>query len=59
MSVPSAEHLKIAIIQSLCRQGYRVQNGIIQLPDNPTKDDFRALNGLALQKKLEVSGPSV
>ena len=55
----SAEYLKTAIIQSLCKQGYRVQDGIIQLPDNPTKDDFRALNELALQKKFEVSGPGV
>ena len=59
MDVPSAEHLKAAIIQSLCKQGYRAQGGTIQLPDNPTKDDFRALNELALQQKLEVSGPGV
>jgi hypothetical protein len=59
MNVPSAEHLKIAIIQSLRKQGYRVRDGIIQLPDNPTKNDFRALNKLALQKKLDVSGPGV
>ena len=57
MKVPSAEHLKTAIIQSLCKQGYRVQNGIIQMPDNPTKDDYRALNKLALQKKLDLSCP--
>jgi DNA repair exonuclease SbcCD nuclease subunit len=57
MNVPSAEHLKTAIIQSLCKQGYRVQRGIIQMPDNPTKDHFRALNELALQKKLEVLVP--
>lgn len=59
MNVPSAEHLKVAIIRSLRKQGYRVRDGIIQMPDNPTKDDFRALNELALQKKLEVSGPGV
>jgi hypothetical protein len=34
-----------------------VQDGIIQLPDNPSKDYFRALNELAPQKKLDVSGP--
>jgi len=42
MNVPSADHLKIAIVQSLRRQGYRVRDGIIQMPDNHTKDYFRA-----------------
>ena len=55
----SAEHLKIAIIQSLCKQGYVVQDGLIQMPDNPSKDDFRNLNKLAVQNKLNVSGPSI
>jgi len=40
MNLPSVEHLKTAIIRSLCKQGYRVQGGIIQMPENPTKDDF-------------------
>lgn len=59
MNVLSAEGLKTAIIQSLCNQGYRVQNGMMQMPENPTKDDLRALNELALKKKLEVSGRGV
>jgi len=54
-----AERLKNGIIRSLCQQGYRIQDGIIQLPDNPTKNDFRTLNELALQNKLKVSGPGV
>ena len=40
MNVPSVEHLKIAIIQSLCKQGYRVQDGVIQMPDNLIKIIF-------------------
>lgn len=59
MNVPSADHLKIAIVQSLRKQGYRVRDGVIQMPDNPTKDYFRTLNELAIKKKLDVSGPSV
>ena len=55
----SAEYLRTAIIQSLRKQGYSVHDGTIRLPDNPTKDDFRTLNELALQKKLGVSGPGV
>ncbi len=59
MNVPLAELLRSAIIRSLRKQGYRVHDGIIHLPKDPTKDDFRALNELALHKKLEVSGPGV
>jgi hypothetical protein len=54
-----AENLKNAIIQSLYKQGYKIQDGIIHLPDNPSKDDFRTLNKLALQKKLEDSKPNI
>lgn len=54
-----AEYLKRAIIESLCKQGYKIQDGVIHLPDNPSKDDFRALNRLALQKKLEESKPHI
>ena len=59
MSVLSADHLRTAIILSLRKQGYCVKNGIIHMPGNPSKDDVRALNELALLKKLELSGPGV
>lgn len=59
MNIQSAKQLNTAIIQSLRNQGYRVQNGIIQMPDNPTKSDYRALNNLAVQKKMERSGPAI
>lgn len=59
MSAPSAEHMRTAIIHALRKQGYRVKNGVILMPEDPSKDDFRALNTLATQKKLEKSGPGV
>ncbi|MGA7577877.1 MAG: Druantia anti-phage system protein DruA [Desulfobaccales bacterium] len=59
MSLLTADHLRGAIIQSLRKQGYRVEDGVINLPKDKSKDDFRALNELAIQKKLEKSGPGV
>jgi len=55
----TAEDLRHNIIQTMLGQGYRVEQGVIQLPENPSKEDFRALNKPALQKKLEKSGPGV
>jgi hypothetical protein len=54
-----AENLRCAILQSLCKQGYEIQNGVIHLPDNPSKDDLRTLNKLALQKKIEDAKPHI
>ncbi len=59
MTVLSAEELRNRIIHALCKQGYRVQDGVIQMPENPSKEDYRALNELALERKLEVSGPAI
>jgi hypothetical protein len=59
MTVPSAKYLRKEIIQSLRRQGYSVRQGIIQIPENASKDDFRGLNKLAIKKKLEKSEPSI
>jgi len=59
MSAPSAEHIRTAIIQALRKQGYGVKNGVILMPEDPSKDGFRALHTLATQKKLEKSGPGV
>lgn len=59
MGTPSAEYLRAAIIKSLRKQGYRVKNGVIHMPEDPSKDDYRALNVLAMQKKFERSGPGV
>lgn len=36
-----------------------MQDGIIQMPNNPSKGYFRALNELAPQEKWDVSGPGV
>lgn len=59
MNPPSTECLKTAIIQSLRQQGYAIRNGLIRMPENPTKDDMRTLNALAIQKKMEASTPGI
>ncbi len=59
MNAPSAGYMRTAIIRSLRKQGYKVKDGAIHMPENPTKDDFRSLNELAVQKKLAKSGPGV
>jgi hypothetical protein len=55
----SAEYLRKAITHSLRMQGYSIKRGMIQLPGDPGKDDYRALNALAVKKRLETSGPGV
>jgi hypothetical protein len=57
MTAPSAKYLRKAIIRSLRRQGYSIKRGLIQIPKNPSKDDYRSLNKLAIKKKLKKSGP--
>lgn len=59
MTVPSAKYLREEIIRSLRRQGYSVRRGLIQIPENASKDDYRGLNKLAVKKKLEKSEPRV
>lgn len=54
-TVPSVERITSAILESLCKQGYIVQDGLIRLPENPSKDNFRNLNRLAIQRKREAS----
>lgn len=59
--IPSVliDKLKIDILESLSRQGFRVKGEHIYMPENPTKNDFRNLNNLAMEKKLKKSGPGV
>ena len=59
MSIPTPENLKKDIIKALKIQGYSVKRGVIQMPENATKEDYRRMNQLAVQKKLEVSGPGI
>jgi len=59
MTGPSAQYLRDAILRSLRKQGYLVKCGVIRLPKDPSKDDYRALNEMAVRKKLEKSGPGV
>ncbi len=59
MATPSAKYLRKAIIRSLRKQGYSVRGGLIQMPDDLSKDDYRDLQAMAVKKKLEISGPGV
>lgn len=59
MSIPTPEDLKKNIIKALRIQGYSIKRGVIQMPENATKEDYRRMNQLAVQKKLEVSGPGI
>jgi len=59
MSKISAKSLKGAIIRSLRQQGYSVKRGVINMPEHPSKDDYRGLNKLAVKKKQAKSGPGV
>ncbi len=59
MKVPPKSQLKKAIIETLKKQGYRVRGGVIKMPKDPTKDDYRQLHTMAVAKKLEKSGPGV
>ncbi len=59
MDTASTDFLKAAVIQSLLRQGYTIRNGLVRMFESPTKDDFRALNALAVQKKIETAAPGI
>lgn len=59
MKAPSAKYLRSAIIRSLRKQGYLVRRGVIHMPKDPSKDDYRALNEMAVKKRIEKSGPGV
>ena len=59
MSSPSAKWLRTAIIRSLCKQGYSISHGMIRMMEDASKNDYRALNEMAIRKKLEKSGPGV
>ena len=58
-AIISAKDLRKDVIRSLRRQGYSVKRGLIQTPENASKDDYRSLNKLAVKKKMEKSGPRV
>ena len=59
MPTPSVKCLRDAIISSLRKQGYSVSNGVVRLPRDASKDDYRTLNQMAVRKKIEKSGPGV
>ena len=47
------EELKAAILQSLCEQGFKVQNDRIVLPPGLDKDGIRALHAHAVRRQRE------
>lgn len=55
MRVKSRNKLKRAILRSMRMQGYLVRNGLIALPENPSKDLYRRLNELAAKKKQQTA----
>jgi hypothetical protein len=50
-----ARKLRSAIIRTLNKQGYRVKGGLIQAPDDLTKDDIRTMQQLAIQYRRSVA----
>lgn len=55
----ASQELKQAIVKALRKQGFTVRRGLIEMPPQPSKEDYRALNTLAVAKKLAKSGPGV
>src|SRR5438094_8211172 len=51
--------LRLAIVRSLKKQGFRVRDGRVHLPVDATKDDLRRMHSLAVARKRTVSEPSL
>lgn len=52
-----SEELKKSIIAALIKQGYKVNGDVILPPDNSSKADYRRMNELAVDHKLQLSAP--
>jgi hypothetical protein len=59
MRVAKKDDLRKRIIGALRVQGYRVHDGVIGIPQDSNKDDFRRMNELAVARKMQKSGPYV
>lgn len=57
MRAKSKSKLRLAVLRSLRRQGYRIINGAIRAPENHSKDSIRSLHAVATQHKLEAARP--
>jgi len=57
--IPSKSKLRELIIKSLRKQGFRIRQGHIVLPENPTKEYYRKLHTLAVEKKLSMAEPYI
>ena len=53
------EKIQKDVIHILRLQGYKIRNGLIKYPNNPTKEDLRRMNELAVAYKIEKAEPSL
>lgn len=59
MTTVRKDELRNSIIRALRRQGYRVRNGRISLPEIREKEDLRRLHAMAVAKKLAAAEPEL
>lgn len=52
-----SEKIKKDVIRVLRLQGYVIKNGLIDYPKNPTKEDLRRINELAITYKIKRAEP--
>lgn len=57
--IPVIDELRASIIEVLESQGYVVKPGRIEVPADLTKDDYRRMHQLAVEKKLSASAPAL
>jgi hypothetical protein len=57
--ISSKSELKKLVISSLKKQGFKVREGHIITPKNPTKESYRKLHKLAVEKKLSTAEPYI
>jgi hypothetical protein len=55
----NSESIREDIFHILQKQGYKINNGLLEYPINATKDDFRHMNELAVAYRIERSEPSL
>jgi hypothetical protein len=57
--ISSKSELRELVIKSLKKQGFRIRREHIVLPENPTKESYRKLHTLAVEKKLSMAEPHI
>ena len=56
---PDPARLKEEVILVLEKQGYLIQDGRIQYPEDATKEDLRRMNGLAVDHSIATAEPAL